>query len=151
MVKLTLNRRRFLLAAGCGTATAAAVGIFRFAWTNGTSIDLDSRLEEFVASGNFSPGLGAQYLMSRDLPVDTAREFLLEARASIGEEGDIDSIIRDRFCRISFAAMFVNSMDGSFRQRNAGWRLSPFCFERRADTWRKRLSSLKAPSIIFRI
>ena len=32
--------------------------------------------------------------MSRDLPVDTAREFLSEARASIGEEGDIDSIIR---------------------------------------------------------
>ena len=32
--------------------------------------------------------------MSRDLPVDTAPEFLLEARASIGEEGDIDSIIR---------------------------------------------------------
>ena len=95
MLELTSTRRRFLLVAGGISAAGAAVGAHYLISTRGIPSNPNTDLEAFVAAGNFSPDLGAQYLKAQKLPIDAAYTFLSEARMNIISEGDIhDSVQR---------------------------------------------------------
>ena len=109
------GRRRFLLGAASGAAATAAVGVYYISSGNSGSTARDSRLEEFISAGNFSPDLGEQYLVAENLGDGSVDEFLLEVKTSIGDDEGIRTAIRRRI-----AADFV---DGEICQLE-GWVLA---------------------------
>ena len=111
MLDLTLTRRRFLLVAGGTTATAAAIGVYYFASTNGAFVNLDPRLEAFIVAGNFSPDLGAKYLEFEHLREDIAYAFLVEATVNVVSEGDIHTHIQQQVVA-DFARGDICQLDG---------------------------------------
>lgn len=115
MRDLTLNRRRFLLVAGATTAAATAVGVQYLVSSNGSPPGLDRRLRAFVAAGGFSPELGKEYLISRNLAIEDVNDFLAAARNRLAAEDDIHASIQRQI-----AADFA----GGDICRLHGWHLS---------------------------
>ena len=113
MADLRLNRRSFLLGAACGSAATAAVGIFYVSARHGGSPDRESRLEKFIAEGNFSPDLGEQYVVSENLGESSVFDFLSEVETGIGDDEDIRTAIRRRVAT-DFADGKICRLDGWF-------------------------------------
>ena len=102
MPDLALSRRAILLG-GSGALTTAAVAIYVLPRLSVRPITLNSRLQEFLVAGNFSPHVGEQYLRSAGIPADGAFESLVETTTplvSTEEVGDVIlQTIRDDFTR----------------------------------------------------
>ena len=93
---LRFNRRSFLLGVACGSAGTAAVGIFYVLARGGGSPGRESRLEQFISEGNFSPDLGERYVVLENLGDRSVSEFLVEVEAGIGDDVDIRTAIQRR-------------------------------------------------------
>ena len=107
------GRRRFLLGAASGAAATAAVGVFYISARNDGSADGESRLEEFISAGNFSPDVGERYLVSQSMREWSVDDLLLQVETSIGDDEDIRTAIRMRIAA-DFLDGEICRLDGWF-------------------------------------
>ena len=79
--------------------------------TNGSPPDLDRRLEAFAAAGGFSPELGKEYLISRNLAIEDVNNLLTATRNRFAAEDDIHASIQ-RQIAADFAGGDICRLDG---------------------------------------